>query len=627
MNEVLESYVAAGEPLPNDTSGQATAEALSVNREHGEQLTPAVSEAAYKQLCGSVFPFSLPYDRHRETVRAYLGHLGSSGFEIAEALRDVLHDPPRRIDPPGGAEYLRLDPGLHAVWTETSGRPLHRLYGYSEDVFETVGLRAELYDNTDLSGEPVAWRVDPGVDFEWATGSPASVPAGDTFGIRWSGRLRTVEYPHGTPYYTFHALTDGGFRLRVDGETVIDAWFDQEATEHSSPMIPLDSLGVHDFQAEYYENGGYAIARLFWSVDTHLYHEPIPAEQFRCTLAWQEHLSQVPELLKRTGLTFTELLDLLGTRFVNPDPAAPRVRLVPLGGPAELDRMQVAGLTADGDAALRDIHRFVRLWRALGIPMRDLDRALAALGRDPAPFVERLSGALRVREALERRFGARVALPDVLVFWAPFDTHGADSPYEALFRNRAVWAPLDDDFELVGGEVRGTGALLDDKRVLLSAALRLPAAELAAGRADAGLGAPEATLSLAALSALQRRAVLARALRLGAADLATLRELTGIDPFASPEDALDFLERVREVREAGFSVAQLAYLFRDEAAPTAGLRPPAAAWMALVRTVRAGLARIAAETAPAPDPDAQRLRELLGAELGEGDAAVAMAVI
>ncbi|MHC4676941.1 MAG: PA14 domain-containing protein, partial [Planctomycetota bacterium] len=57
--------------------------------------------------------------------------------------------------------------------------------------------------------------------------------------------------------------TDDGVRLWVDGQLIIDDWEDQSPTLNSG-QIQLNDFGPYDIEMEYYENGGGAVARLYW---------------------------------------------------------------------------------------------------------------------------------------------------------------------------------------------------------------------------------------------------------------------------------------------------------------------------------------------------------------------------
>jgi hypothetical protein len=123
-----------------------------------------------------------------------------------------------------------------------------------------TGLAAEYFANPTLSGTPALTRTDAAIDFDWGAGAPDPALPSDGFSVRWSGRV----VPAFTEIHTFHATSDDGVRLWVDGRLLIDAWLDQAATEWSQ-SIALTAGQAVDLVMEYYENGGDAVARLAWS--------------------------------------------------------------------------------------------------------------------------------------------------------------------------------------------------------------------------------------------------------------------------------------------------------------------------------------------------------------------------
>jgi hypothetical protein len=123
----------------------------------------------------------------------------------------------------------------------------------------TGGLLAEYFDNLDFSGTRIA-RTDPTIDFDWALGSPDPRLGSDTFSARWTGKVT----PAFSETHTFYTVADDGVRLWVNGQLVIDAWYDQGANEHSG-TINLNGGQSYDLKLEYYENRGFASAQLLWS--------------------------------------------------------------------------------------------------------------------------------------------------------------------------------------------------------------------------------------------------------------------------------------------------------------------------------------------------------------------------
>ena len=107
-------------------------------------------------------------------------------------------------------------------------------------------------------GELVLVREDFEINFDWGDGSPDPVVQNNGFQVRWTGTI----YAEETGTYYFRSYTDDGLRLFIDEQPVIDEWWDFPATNHYG-QIDLDP-GLHDLEMEYYENGGDAVAQLYW---------------------------------------------------------------------------------------------------------------------------------------------------------------------------------------------------------------------------------------------------------------------------------------------------------------------------------------------------------------------------
>ena len=122
-----------------------------------------------------------------------------------------------------------------------------------------TGLAATYYNNIDFTGTTVV-RTDPTVDFDWAMGSPAAAIAVDTFSARWTGQVQ----PQFSETYTFFTQSDDGVRLWVNNVLVVNNWTDHAVTENSG-TIALTAGQRYDIRMEFYENGGFATARLLWS--------------------------------------------------------------------------------------------------------------------------------------------------------------------------------------------------------------------------------------------------------------------------------------------------------------------------------------------------------------------------
>jgi len=117
--------------------------------------------------------------------------------------------------------------------------------------------QASYWNNTSLSGTPVLNRQDRTLDFDWGAGSPDALVNSDNFSARWA---RYIDVTPGD--YTFTAISDDGMRVRIDGDLVIDAWWEHSAAQFTGTKYL--SAGHHLLEVEYYERGGLAVAKLSW---------------------------------------------------------------------------------------------------------------------------------------------------------------------------------------------------------------------------------------------------------------------------------------------------------------------------------------------------------------------------
>ncbi len=125
------------------------------------------------------------------------------------------------------------------------------------------GLKAEYFNNMDLSGEPVVTRVEKSLTFKWHEKSPAEEIGVDHFSLRLTGKLIAPE----TGSYELGALSDDGVRVYIDGKELFSDWRDH-GTEYYSAKVSLEKGKAYDIKVEYYENGGDAFLKLGWGVSS-----------------------------------------------------------------------------------------------------------------------------------------------------------------------------------------------------------------------------------------------------------------------------------------------------------------------------------------------------------------------
>ncbi len=131
-----------------------------------------------------------------------------------------------------------------------------------------AGVKAEYYNwsgayppaRSDAFKTLVLARIDPAINFSWGGASPGAPVGTDTFAVRWVG---VVEAQYSEPYI-FTTRTDDGVRMWLDDVLIIDSWIEQGATFHPSSPIDLIAGQRYGVRVEYYENGGDAVAELYW---------------------------------------------------------------------------------------------------------------------------------------------------------------------------------------------------------------------------------------------------------------------------------------------------------------------------------------------------------------------------
>jgi hypothetical protein len=140
-------------------------------------------------------------------------------------------------------------------------------------LYPQAGFKAEYFSNATLSGTPMLVRTDEKIDFSWNGGAPAPSLPTDNFSARWTAKVQ----PRFSETYTFHAYTDDGVRVWVNGAPVVDAWIPRAPTE-SPGSIDLVAGQKYDIKVEYFELTGGATAQLSWSSPSQA-KEIVPATQ------------------------------------------------------------------------------------------------------------------------------------------------------------------------------------------------------------------------------------------------------------------------------------------------------------------------------------------------------------
>lgn len=146
--------------------------------------------------------------------------------------------------------------------------------------------------------------------------------------------------------------------------------------------------------------------------------------------SWHTPLGQVSFFLARSGLSYQELTELISLNFITVDNADPiTITAVAEGDPLTCDTTKLSLNFGTSDAPLSRIHRFLRLWRKLGWPMRELDQAISVL-RGAVAVAERLDNTLLVGLSQIQMLRAELNLTvaETLALWQFTDPAGAEQP-------------------------------------------------------------------------------------------------------------------------------------------------------------------------------------------------------
>ena len=153
---------------------------------------------------------------------------------------------------------------LTAVATDNSGLmatsgPVSVSAHAPEPVGRGTGLIGEYYNGVDLKNL-VFTRTDPTVNFFWGA---ATNPVPDVrFSVRWTGKIQVQH----AGLHQFHADTDDGARLWIDGKLVIDSWSTHPSYEEEYlGSISLLPGRYYNITMEYFDDVSTAVARLYWT--------------------------------------------------------------------------------------------------------------------------------------------------------------------------------------------------------------------------------------------------------------------------------------------------------------------------------------------------------------------------
>ena len=116
-----------------------------------------------------------------------------------------------------------------------------------------VGLSADIWDNTEMKGKPVAHRLfSQPINFNLnEDGFIARNVARENFSAQLKGTFK----PQESETLQFAIAGDDGFRLIVNGDTLVNEWRTQ-STQYRWPEVKVEAGKSYDIQIDYFQGGG-----------------------------------------------------------------------------------------------------------------------------------------------------------------------------------------------------------------------------------------------------------------------------------------------------------------------------------------------------------------------------------
>jgi len=390
----------------------------------------------------------------------------------------------------------------------------------------------------------------------------------------------------------------------------------------------------------------------FWG-----YQKESRIDELGIVRTWIDDLCDVQIFLQKSGLTYEELIELLGTRYINPQDPKTAIR-IESKDPTDLATCNIEKLIIvdPSDKApdlshglfkkvLDHFHRFKSLMQRLGWTSNTLDKAITSLNPIDLndDFMVQLSNIQKISTDLQ------VSVVTILSWYSPIDTakydykgFKVDCLYDQLFQNPAIvnLNPAERDlFKLnkarteleisekliPGKEIRLVDNIdiEDDKKILvtLTAAFGISSSDFfVLVNSNKSVVSKSKELNLENLSHLYRTISFAKTLHLSIRDFLEIKDLTGINPFVkrlggisvvNTDDTLRFIRVINKITLSDFNISELVYLFRNISLDAFGPAPREQDISLVLGDIRSSLQKIHTETAIIPDPTGDLSRKKL----------------
>lgn len=299
--------------------------------------------------------------------------------------------------------------------------------------------------------------------------------------------------------------------------------------------------------------------------------------------------------MKRTKLSYYEVLELLMVRFVN-NPGSSQSVIERNLDTCDTEQQNITNLTL---SKFDLMHRFIRLWRKTGWKMWELDLFLrnSKIGKNKidAPALVQLKLVKQLQDKL------KLSAEAVIAFYGDINREIRIKPekqdviiqphYNSLFQNISITNPIDEKFKAIGNlndkmqpidtSLPFNFLNLDNSILLVPPAVTpytpLPtifsALALSQNDFDAIAGKTDNHLSINSISILFRYVYLARGLKITVSDLILFLGITNVtDPFLDLETTFKSIDNFTKIRASGVSLLELDYILNYAPDSPVGLR-------------------------------------------------------
>ncbi|NWJ98362.1 MAG: C39 family peptidase [Chloroflexi bacterium] len=151
--------------------------------------------------------------------------------------------------------------GGYIIW-DGSKPEADAAYGWPS-TGEINSWKAEYWNNPGLASNPAFVRDEPEISYDFGEGAPEEGKLGiipDMFSARWTRKVNFDE----SGDYVFTVTVDDGFRLYIDGVSVVGDQYWTISAEETYNLTQHLEAGEHEIKLEYFEAAGKAVIKLNW---------------------------------------------------------------------------------------------------------------------------------------------------------------------------------------------------------------------------------------------------------------------------------------------------------------------------------------------------------------------------